>query len=143
MPNTEVGTINYRRVAIGGLCASVALLVCQFVWIGYLSGTIMAAREAARMPVFTPRPLLSVLELLTTGFLLVWLHAAMRPRFGAGIGTAIRSGIVVWVCLGMIGTIHMMSDNFGLPDRLLLVIAAGMLPGFVMAGIAGAWAYRE
>ena len=32
------------------------------------------------------------------GILLVWLYAAIRPRFGPGPKTAILAALVVWVC---------------------------------------------
>lgn len=30
------------------------------------------------------------------GIAAVWLYAAIRPRYGAGIGTPVRAGIAVW-----------------------------------------------
>ena len=140
---TALPSINYRRLVLAGLVAIVVLLVCQVALIGSLSSTIMAARDAAHLPVFVPRPVLSLLELLSTGYLIVWMYAAIRPRFGPGIGTAVRSGLAVWFCLGVIVTIHMISDNFGFPPGIIMLIAAGMLPALVLASIAGAWAYRE
>jgi hypothetical protein len=140
---TSLPPINYRRLAIAGLFTVVVLLVCQVALIGSLSSTIMAARDAAHLPAFVPRPVLNVLELLSTGYLIVWFYAAIRPRFGPGIGTAVRSGLTVWFCLGVIVTIHTISDNFGFPPGIVLMIAAGMLPAIVLASIAGAWVYRE
>ena len=32
------------------------------------------------------------------GLLLVWLYAAIRPRFGPGPRTATYAALVVWVC---------------------------------------------
>ncbi len=140
---TSLPLINYRRLVLAGLLAAVVLLGCQVALIGSLSSTIMAARDAAHLPAFVPRPVLSILELLSTSYLIVWLYAAIRPRFGPGIGTAVRSGVAVWFCLGGIVTIHTISDNFGFPAGIVLLIAAGMLPAVVLASIAGAWAYRE
>jgi hypothetical protein len=136
-------TINYRRVALGGLLASVVLLAGEMALIGALHTTIMAARDAAKMPVSAPNPVLGLAELLLTGAFLMWLYAAMRPRFGAGPGTALRSGATAWFALGVIVTIHMVNDNFGLPVYLLIVIGAGMLPCFLAASVAGGWVYRE
>ena len=31
------------------------------------------------------------------GIASVWLYAAIRPRYGAGAGTAIMAGVAVWV----------------------------------------------
>lgn len=135
--------INYGRAAISALPACAVLLACEFALLGLLGPSMMAARAAARMPAFVPRPILSMVELFATGFLLVWTYAAIRPRFGAGILTAVRSGAAVWSCLGGIVTIHMMTDNFGMPDWLLMAVAAAMLPSLIAASVAGAWVYRE
>src|SRR5258705_3136393 len=32
------------------------------------------------------------------GILLVWLYAAMRPRFGPGMKTAAYAALVIWLC---------------------------------------------
>ena len=135
--------INYRRVVLGGLLACVVLLAGEIAIIGSMHKVIMAARDAAKMPPSTPNPVLGVIELLLTGFFLIWLYAAMRPRFGAGAMTAVRSGAAAWFALGLIVTLHMVNDNFGLPAYLLVAIGAGMLPCFVAASLAGGWIYRE
>ena len=134
--------INYPRTILGGLLASVMLALGGIPFISWMKPTIMAAREAAHMPVVRPG-ILNMVELLLTGFLVVWLYAAIRPRFGAGIVTAARSGLAMWACSVLTGTIHLINDNFGLPSSLLIPIAIGILPAFVAAGIVGAWAYRE
>ena len=110
--------LNYRRVALGGLLASAVLLVGEVALIGALRPRLMAARDAAKMPAVVPNPVLSIAELLLTGAFLMWLYAAMRPRFGAGPVTALRSGATAWFALGVIVTIHMVNDNFGLPAYL-------------------------
>jgi hypothetical protein len=135
--------INYPRTILGGLLASVVLALCGTPFILWMKPTIMAAREAAHMPAVMPPGLLNMVELLLTGFLVVWLYGAIRPRFGPGIVTAARSGLAMWACSVLIGTIHLVNDNFGLPRSLLIVIAIGILPTFVAAGIVGGWAYRE
>ena len=135
--------INYLRTVLGGLLASVMLALGGTPLILWMRPTIMAAREAAHMPVVGQPGILSLVELLLTGFLVVWLYAAIRPRFGAGIVTAARSGLAMWACSVLTGTIHLINDNFGLPSSLLILIAIGILPAFVAAGIVGAWAYRE
>ena len=39
-----------------------------------------------------------VITQFIVGILIVWLYAAMRPRFGPGMGTAAKAGLVVWFC---------------------------------------------
>jgi hypothetical protein len=37
------------------------------------------------MPAFAPRTILGSVELLSSGYLLIWLYAAIRPRYGAAL----------------------------------------------------------
>jgi hypothetical protein len=40
----------------------------------------------------------NVFATFVVGILLVWLYAAMRPRFGPGMKTAMYAALVVWIC---------------------------------------------
>ena len=40
----------------------------------------------------------TVIMQFVIGLLLVWLYAAMRPRFGPGMKTATYAALAVWVC---------------------------------------------
>ena len=40
----------------------------------------------------------NVVATFAVGILLVWLYAAMRPRFGPGMKTATYAALVVWIC---------------------------------------------
>jgi hypothetical protein len=53
----------------------------------------LAGRGATGMAIAT-----EVVSSFVVGFLLVWLYAAMRPRFGPGPKTAILAAVVVWIC---------------------------------------------
>jgi len=143
MPQSTVPGINYGRIALGGLVASLSLLLGEVAVVASLSSRLMAARAATNLPPAEPQLLLSVIEIGLTGFLTVWVYAAIRPRFGAGPATAVRSALAVWTAAPLLTTIHMIYDGFGFPARLLLTLAVGLLPVFVFAGLVGAWVYRE
>ena len=135
--------MNYLRLMIGALLAGVVLIVGEMAFISILGSRILAARDAAGLPPFVPQPLLGLLEVFLTGLFLVWLYAVTRPRFGPGIITAIKAGLTGWFGTVFVGTVHAISDGFGLPATLLLTIALVVMPVFVAATIAGAWIYRE
>ena len=86
---------------------------------------------------------MSVIEIGLTGFLTVWIYAAIRPRFGPGPATAVRSAVAVWTAAPLLTTVHMIYDGFGFTASLLLTLAVAVLPVFVFAGLVGAWVYRE
>src|ERR1051326_6694782 len=114
--------INYRRLALGGTIASAVLFLGSGALIGSQSARITAAREAARVPPYVPAPFLGAIEVLLFGFALIWLYAAIRPRFGAGPTAAARAGIGVWFLVIGLGTLHTIRENLGMPAGLLLGI---------------------
>ena len=69
-----------------------------------------------------------------TGIAAVWLYAAIRPRYGAGLATW-----AVAVFLANLGNYPL-----GLfPTRLLVITSIVALVEIVVATVVGAWLYRE
>jgi hypothetical protein len=139
----ETRAVNYSRLALGAVVASVTLFVGELVFIALIGGRLMAARQAAGMPEFVPQPLLSVLEVLMTGTFIVWLYTSIRLSYGSGPLTAIKSGIAAWFGLVLLSTLHMIGESLGFPVPLLMIVALAVLPIFVFASVLGAWAYRD
>jgi len=96
--------INTSKVVVGGLVAGVVMNVIGFVGNGYFLGKRMEAEMTAVAPSLAgkgmaPGPIaFAVITQFIVGLLLVWLYAAMRPRFGPGMGTAAKAALVIWVC---------------------------------------------
>jgi len=96
--------INASKVVVGGLVAGVVMNVIGFVGNGYLLGKRMEAEMAAVAPSLAGKGMapsaitFAVVTQFVVGILLVWLYAAMRPRFGPGMGTAAKAALVIWVC---------------------------------------------
>jgi drug/metabolite transporter (DMT)-like permease len=77
------------------------------------------------------------------GILLIWLYAAIRPRYGAGPGTAALAGVAVGLLGGVFPDI-----GWGLTLRLIpagvwVADAAFTLVAAVIATVLGAWVYKE
>jgi hypothetical protein len=141
-----MSAINYGRVVVGGLVAGVVLNVLDTV-----NGMFIMAGEfeanSARLgldPALMESPSVMttwiVIDFLI-GILLVWLYAAIRPRFGPGLKTALMAGLVFWagVTLVMYGFTAMglfASSLFwmALPTQLVISLAGAA---------AGGWAYKE
>ncbi|HJQ21693.1 MAG TPA: hypothetical protein VJ867_15195 [Gemmatimonadaceae bacterium] len=103
-PNTVSATagIDYGRVAVGGVAAAVVMIVIGVLGNKFVFGQRMQAEMAAAAPTLprTPSTTAIVAAIATqviVGLMLVWLYAAMRPRFGAGPGTAAKAAAVVWI----------------------------------------------
>jgi hypothetical protein len=77
------------------------------------------------------------------GIWIMWLYAAIRPRYGPGPKTAALAGIAGWFAVALI--------EFELALLLLLPISLGglaaplgvALPAMVLAAVVGAWHYKE
>jgi hypothetical protein len=96
--------INTSKVVTGGLAAGVVANIIGFVLFGMMLGPRMEAETVAVAPALQGRGMsgsaitTNVVATFVIGILLVWLYAAMRPRFGPGAKTAIYAALVVWVC---------------------------------------------
>src|SRR5437667_447856 len=93
-----MGSINMGRVVIGGLLAGLIINVSEFI----LNGVVLAAdfnvamAALNRPPVSTSMIACFVVLAFGIGFMAVWVYAAIRPRFGPGMSTAVCSSLVVW-----------------------------------------------
>jgi uncharacterized membrane protein YccF (DUF307 family) len=138
-----MGRINVKNVIVGGLVAGLVLNIIDFLVYGmWLAPDMAAAMQAAgRPPIDNLIPLFVVLDFIF-GIVLVHLYAAIRPRFGAGPGTAVKAGLYVWVIAGLL---HALSEApMGLlPQRLYVVGTLVALITFPLAAVAGAKFYRE
>ena len=95
--------INVSKVVVGGLAAGVVGNIVGYVAFGMLLAPRMQSDAVAVAPQLQGRGMsggttaANVIAAFIIGFLLVWLYAAMRPRFGPGPKTAILAGLAVWV----------------------------------------------
>jgi hypothetical protein len=78
------------------------------------------------------------------GIASVWLYAAIIPRFGAGVRTAVIAGLAVWVIAHLWSGIYLGMGFLGLitPKLAFLPILWGLVEAPVCTA-AGAWFYRE
>ena len=96
--------INTSKVVAAGLAAGVVANIVGFVGFGMLLGPRFEAEAVAVAPVLQGRGMtgsaiaINVVATFVVGILLVWLYAAIRPRFGPGMRTAMLAALAVWVC---------------------------------------------
>lgn len=136
---------NRVRVIFGGLLAGVVINVVEYLTNGViLKGAWGQAMQALGKPTDLSAGAIAVFNLW--GFLLgigaVWIYAAIRPRYGAGRGTAIRAGVAAWALAVFLANL----GNYPLglfPARLLVITAVVALVEIVLGTLAGAWLYKE
>ena len=76
------------------------------------------------------------------GIFLVWLYAAVRPRFGPGPRTAVIAGLACWVLIGLLHALSEAPMGF-FPQRLMVIAVSVGLVQMVLAALAGAKVYTE
>ena len=137
--------INTGRVIQGGLLAGLVINVISILNNALILGHKYAAARQAGKFLLAPRfPFYPawMIAMFLLGLELVWLYAAVRPRFGAGPTTAITVGIVV-------GFLSALPDNlaqaaWGLSGRYLpFMWAAERVVACALGTLVGAWWYRE
>jgi pimeloyl-ACP methyl ester carboxylesterase len=139
-----MGRINLGRVVIGGLLAGLIINIGEFILNGVLLEQQMTAAMAARNkpPINASMIIVFVLFGFGLGCTLVWTYAAIRPRFGAGVKTAVCASTLVWGLAYLYPNIFMIITDLFPRDMMVMATVWGLIE-VIVAGIAGAWAYTE
>jgi hypothetical protein len=137
--------ISTGRVILGGLVAGVVSDAIGFAVDGkWLAPNWNAGMKALGHGSFAPNQMIGFNLLgLAGGVVAVWLYAAIRPRFGPGLMTAIKAGAVVWFLGTLLPNLGFMYLSGLFPHRLTLYSTAGGVAAVVLGTIAGAIVYRE
>ncbi|SPE34518.1 membrane hypothetical protein [Acidobacteriia bacterium SbA2] len=140
-----MGKINYGRVILGGIVGGIIAGFIDWFLNGVLMGQLWedAIKSLNRPNAFSGAFLFCLfLTYSIGGILLVWVYAAIRPRFGAGVRPAVYAGLVAWAFAGLLP--NMMNAVTGLySPRLMLYSTLGMIVELVVGAIAGAALYKE
>jgi hypothetical protein len=133
--------LNWPRIFCCGLLTGV-------VWI--ILGSLVTAlfgRDFAALPnnhLAKPTPgfvLFNVVVDLLEGISILWLYAAIRPRFGAGAKTSLIA-VFAWWFVVTLGDVTWCS--FGLfPAKSVVPLMVATLPALILATLVGTKLYRE
>ncbi len=136
--------INIGRVILGGFVAGIVIDIFEAV----LNGVVLQPQWAAVMQSLN-RPAVGTNQIiwfnvigLLSGFATVWTYAAIRPRFGAGIMTAVHAGLLIWFVGYALPDVGNMIAGFVPSNVGVMLIGVGLVE-LVAAAIAGAFFYRE
>jgi hypothetical protein len=139
--------INSAKVLTGGLAAGIVENIIGFAGFGMLLGSRMEAEAVAVAPALQGRGMspaaiaTNVIVSFVIGLLLVWLYAAMRPRFGPGPMTAVWAALVVWTC-GLVFHLDWLLVGMITPATFVMASAVAAVQVFAAAWI-GAMIYSE
>ncbi len=137
--------MNWKRVIAGGLIAGLIINIGELL----LNGVVLASEwEAFRQQLgydgsfTTTQMTISVIITFLFGIALIWLYAAIRPRFGSGPKTAVIAGAALWfVAYVLFGASLWAADMF--TTRLMVFSIIWGAVEAPVAALAGAWVYRE
>ena len=132
---------NWWRVIVGGLAAGA--IVNAFEYGGHRVLLDDAWTAAFRALGKTPTGWSTFIPAnFVVGILMVWLYARLRPRYGRGPKTALRSGLAAWAVFWVIPTMAMIPLDLFPNGLLAIVIALGFVDAN-LAALLGAWLYKE
>jgi len=139
-----MGKINVGRVLLGGFVAGVVLNIGEFVLNGLLLANDMKS-DFDRLHLTDPgTPFIAKAVTITflLGFVLVYLYAAIRPRFGVGAKTAVCAGLIAWFFVYLYAGYIYEAMGVVSPKPFLIGLVWGIVE-YSLGAIAGAWVYKE
>lgn len=134
-----MGNINWSRVLIGGIAAAVVWVIFDVIGMAVLGMDMEGwlARHSLQQPPIA----LWIIVVLVFAILLVWLYAAIRPRYGPGAKTALIAAAFLWI---VFGAVYAMQTAMGLYTQTEYLTFAGWgAIQLAAASLTGAWLYRE
>lgn len=136
--------MNIGRIISGGVVAGTVMNVIDYVINVLFLGERWAAALQSRSIDPASVPLGGagwVIVDFVAGILIVWLYAAINPRFGRGPSTSLIAAVIVWI----IG--HAMFSSLwflgGFPISLIASSSLGAIISSFVAGLAGCGVYKE
>lgn len=140
-------SINFGRLLIGGLIASVLLFLSdgflheqvfkqywEYVYHGVGAKPPESGHAMAMVYFF-------IFE-LGRGFGAIFLYALMRPFYGKGPKTAVLAAIAAWLAFSVAAPAEFIPLGF-YSRRLWVLVAGAQLVTSIVANLLAAWIYRD
>ena len=136
--------MNTKMVLLGGLLAGLVLNIGEFILNQPILGDAwMEWTKSMGLPEMSENVIIFyVLWSFLVGIAVVWLYAAIRPRFGAGIRTAVFAGLFIWFTMWVLGFGSMLIQGLFPTDLIITSIVWGLFE-VPLASVAGAYLYKE
>jgi hypothetical protein len=140
-----MGKIDMGRVILGGIVAGIVMDILDYpvdgIWLAKMWADQMTG--LGRPEFSNNQILLFMLTGIFFGIAAIWIYAAIRPRFGPGVKTAIYAGIVVWLVGAVIPNFALMWVTRFFNGHLTAYTTLGAFFETVIGTIAGAALYKE
>jgi len=143
-----MGKINYGRVILGGVVGGIVGATLDLFINGGLLGQLWldTAKELNRPNAFSATsvavPIGLFLLFTLGGVLMIWLYAAVRPRLGGGVRTAVLVGLVAWTFVKLLpNTFWVLAGIFD--RRIMLFDTLAGIVEILASTVLGAALYKE
>jgi hypothetical protein len=139
-----VGAINVGKVIAGGLLCGLLINISETILnLAVVPADMAEALKARNLPEIGGGAIGGFVAFaFLLGIGIVWLYAAIRPRFGPGVKTAIVAAVVAWLFAYAYPSLGMVFMGF-FPMGLTIFTLVWGLAEVVIGAIAGAWVYSE
>ena len=139
-----MGKINITRVLLGGLIAGLVICFGEYIlgWLIFGGQWAEVLTEAGTGQFGGGQEAALAIVAILYGIALVWIYAAIRPRFGPGPKTAVVAGLAMWVVAWLLVSAYLVVIGV-YPVGLLIAATVWALFELPIAAIAGAWLYQE
>ncbi len=136
--------INVNRVFLGGAVAGFVIIFGEYVLNGLILSEQWTALRARHLIVepSTAQYVAGAILTLSYGVVLIWIYAAIRPRFGPGPKTAIIAAMTFWFIAYALFLMSVWANGFVTFSVAATSIAWGLFEAPI-AALTGAWVYRE
>jgi hypothetical protein len=136
--------MNTTKVLVGGVAAGAVFFLSDVGWQMVLGGR--AATELAALglgePSMTPGMIAGAVTMnLALGLMIVWMYAAIRPRFGPGMRTATYAGLWFWAFAAIMSAGWLMLGIMSMPTYVMSMF--WYLPFVLVAAWVGGRLYTE
>jgi hypothetical protein len=140
-----MGKINVGRLVLGGIVGGIVGDLLDFPVDGMWLAPMWNGQLATwGFPPFSGSQLAWFMSFgIVVGLVSIWIYAAIRPRFGPGVKTAIYAGVVTWILAFLIPNFALMWVPHFFNGHLTAFTTLGAFFETVIGTICGAALYKE
>jgi hypothetical protein len=132
---------NWARILACGLVAGGIWTALSVMLLAFIGSAFLAAVGDGRSASAGGSPLFMIFANLGAGIWATWLYVALRPRYGAGLKSALAAALAWWLMSSMQSAKWV--SLLAITPATIVTLFLATLPAMVMATLAGAWFYEK
>lgn len=137
----QMKEFNWPRILVCGLVAGGVWTALSVILLALVGDEFLTAVRQGRTDQGTGSSLFLVFMNLGAGIWAVWLYAALRPRYGAGLKSALAASLAWWLISSMQSAKWM--ALLGITPSMAFAPFVATLLAIIAATLVGAWFYEK